>query len=83
MPWHTAERYSYELWLFIRVNRWQKDARHRAECHQKFAYIPKNLGGDTLAQVCEEKPIARNRCGRWHVEPATRRAWVNGLSVLR
>ena len=57
-----------ELWLFIRgLIDGKKTLDIELNVTKKFAYIPKNLGGDTLAQVCEERnPLQCNRCGRWH-----------------
>jgi hypothetical protein len=57
-----------DMWLFIRglIDGVQiYDAE--LDKTRKFAFIPKNLQGDSLAQACEEKnPLLCNRCGRWH-----------------
>jgi hypothetical protein len=62
-----------DMWLFIRglIDGTQMiDQELSDETNlviRKYAFMAKNLDGDTLAQSCESKNVLQcNRCGRWH-----------------
>eukprot|EP00505_MAST-04D_sp_SCG-Rhode-Island_P000108 Stramenopile-MAST_4_protein_108 len=56
-----------DVWLFINglVNG-SKFMDVELETPRKYSFIPRNLGSDSLAQSCEERETACNRCNRWH-----------------